>query len=261
MLTRPYRMRPAPWSERRRHVRRSWALSFHRIEWCWEWAAWGLENWAFLEVLEYLGRFSVLIAVIFYFAESGDRLKQKHYQAWQVINSASGKGGSGGRIDALQELNHDRVPLTGVEASSAFLQSIQLPNAQLSRCDFHASDLRSSNFAQANLTFCGLESTNFRSSNFAAARLQDADLTNADLTGSNFKDSDLTRTDLEKADLRYADFKAVNWKDVGDLKLANIYGLKNAPDGFVQFALAHGAVSVASDAAWNALEQTTPDQQ
>ncbi len=39
------------------------------------------------------------MAVIFYFSESGDRLKQKHYQAWQVINTAQGKGGSGGRIE------------------------------------------------------------------------------------------------------------------------------------------------------------------
>src|SRR5579871_6672572 len=55
-----------------------------------------------LDVLEHLGTFSVLIAVIFYFADSGNRRKQKHYQAWQVINTAQGKGGSGGRIEALQ---------------------------------------------------------------------------------------------------------------------------------------------------------------
>jgi hypothetical protein len=28
-------------------------------------------------------------------SEAGDRKKQKHYQAWQVINTAQGKGGSG----------------------------------------------------------------------------------------------------------------------------------------------------------------------
>ena len=50
---------------------------------------WGLarifaKKRSFLEVLEYLGTFSVLVAVIFYFSESGDRVKQRHYQAWQV---------------------------------------------------------------------------------------------------------------------------------------------------------------------------------
>lgn len=61
------------------------------FEWFWEWVAYILSNWSFLEVLEYLGSFSILIAVVFYFSESGDRLKQKHYQAWQVINTARGK--------------------------------------------------------------------------------------------------------------------------------------------------------------------------
>ena len=56
----------------------------------------------------------MLLAVVSYFSESKDRIKQKHYQAWQVINSAQGKGGSGGRIDALEELHADGVPLVGV---------------------------------------------------------------------------------------------------------------------------------------------------
>ena len=54
--------------------------------------------------------------------ESKDRIKQKHYQAWQVINSAQGKGGSSGRIDALEELHQDGVLLVGVDVSDAFLQ-------------------------------------------------------------------------------------------------------------------------------------------
>ncbi len=102
-----------------------WLIPFVALEWIFEWTAFALSNWSFLEVLEYLGTFSVLIAVIFYFSESGDRIKQRHYQAWQVINTAQGKGGSGGRIEALQELNADKVPLVGVDVSSAFLQGLQ----------------------------------------------------------------------------------------------------------------------------------------
>jgi hypothetical protein len=90
------RERPEAWGERRAKMRHGWALPFVCIEHGMDWAAYVLSNWAFLEVLEYLGSFGVLIAVIFYFAEAGDRLKQKHYQAWQVINSAQGKGGNGG---------------------------------------------------------------------------------------------------------------------------------------------------------------------
>src|SRR5262244_1952005 len=99
-----------------------WSRPFWAVEWMFEWLSYGLSHWAFLEVLEYLGSFGVLIAVIFYFSESGDRLKQKHYQAWQVINTAQGKGGNGGRVEALQELNSDHVSLIGVAAAGSFLQ-------------------------------------------------------------------------------------------------------------------------------------------
>src|SRR5208282_5714388 len=120
MLVRELRPRPQPWSEYSRHGPRL-ALPFHALEWFLQWCAYALSRWALLEVLEYLSVLSVLVGVIFYFSESGDRQKQKHYQAWQVINTAQGKGGSGGRIEALQELNLDRVPLVGVNAAGAFL--------------------------------------------------------------------------------------------------------------------------------------------
>jgi hypothetical protein len=80
-------------------------------------------------VLEDLGTFSALIAVILYFADSGNRRKQKHYQAWPVINTAQGKGGSGGRIEALQELNADHVSLIGIEVNGAFLQGLSIRRA------------------------------------------------------------------------------------------------------------------------------------
>src|SRR5579863_7381499 len=135
--------RPKSWPLRRQDAP-PWLVPFIAFEWIWEWAAYYLSRWAFLEVLEYLGIFSVLVAVIFYFSESGDRIKQKHYQAWQVINTAQGKGGSGGRIEALHELNADHVPLVGVNVAGAFLQGVELPGANLLRADFEAADLRDS---------------------------------------------------------------------------------------------------------------------
>ena len=123
MIMHTPRSRPAPWKVRKQRTPHRWLIPFVALEWIFEWAAFALSNWSFLEVLEYLGTFSVLIAVIFYFSESGDRVKQRHYQAWQVINTAQGKGGSGGRIEALQELNEDKVPLVGVDVSSAFYRA------------------------------------------------------------------------------------------------------------------------------------------
>ena len=154
--------RPGHWAEHKKTVRHRWAMPVHGVDWCLRWLAYHLSRWALLEVLQSLGTFSVLIAVIFYFAEAGDRKKQKHYQAWQVINTAQGKGGSGGRIEALQELNQDREPLVGVDASEAFLQGIRLPKANLLRCDLHAADLRDSVLSGSNMEFGSLHSANFR---------------------------------------------------------------------------------------------------
>jgi hypothetical protein len=87
--------RPAVWAEYK-GAKRAWTLPFLALEWIWEWIAYALSNWTFLEVLDYLETFSVLVAVIFYFSESGDRVKQRHYQAWQVVNTSRGKAAAAG---------------------------------------------------------------------------------------------------------------------------------------------------------------------
>jgi hypothetical protein len=241
------RSRPAPWSQRRKTPRRAWtglfAAPFAAMEWCCEWLAFGLSNWILVEILEYLGTFSILIAVIFYFSESGDRTKQRHYQAWQVINTAQGKGGSGGRIEALQELNADRVPLVGVDVSSAFLQGANLRNANLLRANLSAADLRNSDLAGSNLTLASLDSANLRNAALDHARCAQADLRNADLNGSSLVGADLSGATVEDADLRSADLRDLAWRGIGSIKNANIAGVRNAPPGFVAWALANGAVS------------------
>lgn len=236
------RGRPAPWPERRARVRHGWLIPLLAIDFAWEWLAFLLSNWSFLEVLEYLGSFSILIGVIFWFTESGARVQQRHYQAWQVINTAQGKGGSGGRIEALQELNADHVALTGVDVSSAFLQTVHLPHAQLMRANLSAADLRDSDLRSADLTWAELRSANLRNSRleyvlFDHADLRDSDLSGADLTGAHLDDADLTNADLHDADLR-----GIAWQHMAGVQGANIAGVKNPPEGFAEWARKNGAI-------------------
>src|SRR5204863_7574534 len=93
------RTKPMPWSESKKDTKHGWTTPFFAAEWFFEWLAYFLSNWRFLHVVNYLRSLGIIVAVAFYFSESGDRLKQKHYQAWQVINTAQGKGGNGGRVD------------------------------------------------------------------------------------------------------------------------------------------------------------------
>jgi len=247
------RDRPRSWREECLLPASRWSVPFRRINWMLAWVSWALSHWALLDVLEHLGTFSVLIAVIFYFADSGNRIKQKHYQAWQVINTAQGKGGSGGRIEALQELNSDRVSLTGVDASGAFLRGVRLKRAHLERCDLHDADLRNGDFEAARISYGNLRSANFREANLDSADLSFAEMQDVDLTQASLDGADLAHADLSRADLRYADARDFHWKDIQSLQLANIYGMKNVTPEFLDFAKKLGAVSLESDDDWNVL--------
>ena len=247
MILREPRKRPASWNNLTSQVKQRWVIPCLALEWLWEWVAYLLSNWRFLEVLEYLGSFSVLVAVIFYFSESRNRIKQRHYQAWQVINTAQGKGGSGGRIEALQELNADNVPLVGVDVSSAFLQGLKLERANLLRADFSAADLRGSDLKSADFTSANLHSTNLRSSNLEDATFEDANMEDVDLWESNLSGARLTNADISGADLSFADLRNIEWKQLKNVKDANIAAAKNAPEGFVEWALQNGAVQTPAD--------------
>ena len=225
----------------------AWMKPLLAVEWPFAWLAYVLGSWSFLEVLEYLGSFSVLVAVIFYYSESGDRLKQKHYQAWQVINTAQHMGGSGGRIDALSELNADGVPLVGVDVSKAFLQGVQLPGARLLRGDFSDADVRNSNFTAADLSYASLNGANFRNSGLQRASMVSADLTDADFCGANFSNADLSDATLDAADLGNADLSGIGWQKIRSIKKTNLAGVKNPPAGFLDWALRNGAVQLESN--------------
>jgi hypothetical protein len=181
-----------------------------------------MSRMSLFDLLEYCGSLSILIAVIFYFLDAPQRTKMRHYQAWQVINSAQGKGGSGGRIEALQELNEDHVSLLGVDLSDAFLQGVKLSRANLNRSDLSGADLRNADLSKAKL-----ELANFRSAN-----LIDASLAEANVSHANFKDADLTRADLQGLK---------NWQEIDSMQDASIGGVRNAPPGFIQWDKQHGA--------------------
>ena len=240
----PYHVprRPAPWPEFRARARHPALVPLFAFDWVWQWLAWLLANWSFLQVLEYLGSFSVLVAVVFWFSESGRRVQQRHYQAWQVINTAQGKGGSGGRIEALQELNADRVALTGVDVSSAFLQGIRLGHAKLARSSFGAADLRNSDLHAADLTWADMHFANLRGSNLENASFEHANLSDCDLSGSDLAGARLDGADLSDADLQTANLSGIAWQHVAAIRGANIAAVRNPPSGFVAWALANGAV-------------------
>ncbi len=197
------------------------------------WAFWLQQSWAGAELL------ALLFAAYQLWARRNERrraeaeaaavaIKAANYQAWAVVNSAQGKGGSGGRIDALQDLNQRQVSLAGVRLDGAWLEGVALPGARLS----HAS----------------LRESNLRGANLQGANLEGADLTGINLTGANLTESllkgvNLTGALLGAADLRGADLAGSHgWEAMGNATYLQIEGIRRAPDGFRKWALEHGAV-------------------
>lgn len=202
------------------------------------WAFWLQQSWAAAELA------ALLTAAYQLWARRGERrlaeeaaaivaLKAANYQAWQVVNSAQGKGGSGGRIDALQDLNRNAVSLAGVRLDGAWLTGVTLPEAQLS----HAS-LREANLSGANLQGANLE----------AADLTDVNLAGADLRGAFLKDAKVERAQLGTADLRGADLQGLrDWDAIRVASYLNIEGVRHAPLGFRAWVLEHGAIEGTSE--------------
>jgi hypothetical protein len=160
--------------------------------------------------------------------------KDANYQAWQVINSAQGKGGSGGRVDALADLVRNDVSLAGINLDHAWLESIDLRDASLPMASFEKCNLQGAQFDGARL-----DGANFRH----------ATLTAASFAGANLKGADLTGARLGAVNLAGADLTDVHgWREVATFAHTNVEGVRGAPRGFVEWARMGGAVDPASDA-------------
>ncbi|MCC0177016.1 pentapeptide repeat-containing protein [Waterburya agarophytonicola K14] len=158
------------------------------------------ESWLFCQIresvlLNIVEGFSILVAVWLFFLEAPERDKQAHYEAWKTIDSAHGLRNSYARLQALQDLNDDRIPLRGFTAPEADLRGINLEGADLSNAYLSGADLSNANLSNANLSHANLVET----------KLTNANLSNSQLTGAN-----LSYTDLIEADLQDVDFVGAN---------------------------------------------------
>lgn len=196
------RERPMSWEDWK------WLHRWPRLtspEWALEWLVYWCKGLAVFEVLEFAGRASVLIAVILWFWEADDRKKQSHYRAWELINSARGSTGDGGRRDALQDLNEDNVPLFAAPLAGAYLDKTQLPNAILPEANLRGARLGWANLRGAVLTGADLRDARLYWSDLRQARLNEANLTGANLFAANLSQTNFIRANLSGADLTDAD--------------------------------------------------------
>lgn len=262
------------WRDRRKKIKRRWQIPFIFPEWICEEVLKFLKRWALLDILGLAGRFTVLVAVIFYIVGCHERQRQaenqrktKQYQAWQVISAAQGKPGDLGRKIALQDLNRDGISLAGVDISNATLKILNLENADLSEAILSEAILIDANFSGANLFRADLYDADLHKVNLSDAYLVLATLDKAYLTFADLHNANLKYADLSDADLRYADLSGAiltqikNWERIIEINNAYIHGVKDPPKGFVEWATEHGAFSNANREEWEKLKRQKRQEQ
>lgn len=209
--------------------------------------------------------FLVAIPLWQYVHSAGDRLREKHYQAWQVMALANRRGGDGGRRQALQDLYEDGISLRGVEFPGAIIDSLRLPGASMKRADLRDAMLTNATLTGASFGRATLIRTSFINSSMQASDLSFAHADSAvfngtalctalmiaaDLRGAQFIGAKLNGVNFTGADLRGARFGSRAEATGITFRGANIAGMR-APVTFIRAAREKGAVLMDS-AAWAA---------
>jgi len=183
------------------------------------------DNLGFLEspLFERVEAISILFALGFFIANIDTQQKRSNYEAWQVINSAQGKGGNGGRIRALEDLNKDEESLAGLIANNADLTGVQLEWADLARARLENTILNYSNLSNANLIKANLKDAELNNAKLIETELDGADLSGAQLIKANLSKAKLVWVKLIGANLREAKFCGADLSDtdLSGAKLVN----------------------------------------
>jgi len=215
----------------------------------------------------------------------GSRAPGTSIDALQELNSDSvfleGLDLPGAWLSGVQ-LPHAK--LARANFSSALLTSAGFRRADLFEADLSQANMLSSNFFASRLENADLRRAQLTMANLNRADLFRAELDQAQLLNAKLKEADLRRSSLRGADFDYADvshakffgadlsgvtFRVAslrgstlggikNWREIRSLVGANVYGITDAPDGFLKWAIdTMGAVQIQSHDDWLAYRRST----
>lgn len=190
----------------------------------------GQEIAAIQTLIDTLEPLSIFIAVLIFVKEQPERKRQFQYQAWSIIDSATGIENSQARIIALEDLCDDGISLNeinlvgaklngiemnGVNIARADLRKALLVNAELFYTNFNNTNLSEADctgvtFYRSNLSFVNFTKANCSSANFSKANLMFSDFTQGNFSGANFIQANLKGVNFEGAYLSGANLKGAN---------------------------------------------------
>lgn len=146
------------------------------------------------------------------------------------------------RNSNLEDITGERLIARKAAVEGSVLRKAKLPGAILEEIDSGSGiDMMGASLIRVSLRGAKLKGAQLEECDLFEADLTGSDLTNAQLLRANVAGAILDGVNLERADLS----ELQGWEDIRSLTGAKISGVRNAPDGFRQWASAHGALDSA----------------
>lgn len=186
------------------------------------------------------------------------KLAKQGGEAWNKWREEHGETVPDISGEQLHRVDLKGADLSQVTMTETLLTEADFSGANLQNVTAEETNLWGANLEGANLANANLKRANLRNSKMNGANAQDADMSGAellfgDLTGANLKSVNLSGaifvlTDLTGTDLSGANLQDIqNWADIKSIDQANLSGVVNPPDGFLEWAKENGAIVDGSD--------------
>lgn len=137
----------------------------------------------------------------------------------------------------------DSADLRVVSFRGANLSGANFNSANLEGAVFRFNRLGQSNFISTNAQGIILSFSDAPNSSFSNAILHEATFNQTNLKGSSFSGADVGRATFYRVNLEGADMSDIkNWRALKSVEGSNFYGIRGAPDGFVEWVIENGAI-------------------
>lgn len=171
---------------------------------------------AVVSLAELLGKLTIVIGVLSYISEAPERARQRHYQAWQLINGARKSPGEAGRSIAIGVLVADHEKMTDLDLSggnfagkdfrTGRLPGVNFTNAKLDGTKFSCkAGLFMSDHWLPSYSSCwitDLERARFATISISEVHFEDANLKDAILGGSSTGLTVIENSSFSRADMQ-----------------------------------------------------------
>ena len=261
-MRRPKKKSSRSWRQLRRDTP-GYLMPIAAGEWILETTVDWLGRWAIIDLIRIIGSLSLVWVAYSYLTSADERksaaesqLKSKHYQAWQMINSAVGMKSDSGRRSAIQDLLADGVSLYGIDLSKSMMAGLNIQGANIADSNFREAELSDACFRRTYAVGADFTGSTLHSANFDYSELSDSSFKDGQFIGATFEGADLSYSDLRDAILPEGIRRAKS------IKGANIYraSFPATDSNLIDWALAGGAVCIASDVEWLSFKRSPTKQ-